>query len=53
MPVRRTTIIAENGMLSTGNVLKISTNSLLWAVFLLAQIRFPSNEVAAVGLPQF
>lgn len=46
------TIIAENGMLGTGSILKISINSFLQAVFLPVQIRFPSNEVAAVGLLQ-
>lgn len=53
MLVRRMTISAENGMLGTGNVLKISINTSLQAVFLLVQIRFPSNEVAALGLVQF
>lgn len=51
--VRRMAILAENGMLGTGNVPKISINSLLRAVLLLVQIRFPSKEVAAVGLLQF
>lgn len=53
MLVRRMTIIAENGMLGAGNVLKISINSLLSAFFLLVRIRFLSNEVTAVGLLQF